>query len=96
MPVAAAAIDAGLLVRYAGDIGHWSHVENARIKPSEVARRSMYFCMIEEPVGMTSRAGTAETTGSIAGQRWPEMSPTAKTYSEGAIVRGCGRGICSG
>lgn len=45
----------------------------------------------------TSRAGTVgETTGSIAGQRWPEMSPTAKTYSEGAIVRGCGRGICSG
>jgi len=34
---------------------YWSHVENAHIKPSEVAMRSMYFCMIEEPIGIKYR-----------------------------------------
>ena len=34
---------------------YWSHVENAQILPSTVARRSMYFCMIEEPIGIKYR-----------------------------------------
>jgi predicted TIM-barrel fold metal-dependent hydrolase len=34
---------------------YWSHLENAHIKPSDVARRSMYFCMIEEPLGIKYR-----------------------------------------
>ena len=34
---------------------YWSHIENAHIKPSDVARQSMYFCMIEEPVGIKYR-----------------------------------------
>lgn len=34
---------------------YWAHIENAHIKPSEVAERSMYFCMIEEPIGIKYR-----------------------------------------
>ena len=31
---------------------YWTHLEDASVKPSDVARESMYFCMIEEPVGI--------------------------------------------
>ena len=31
---------------------YWSLIENAHIKSSDVALRSMYFCMIEEPLGI--------------------------------------------
>jgi predicted TIM-barrel fold metal-dependent hydrolase len=34
---------------------YWTHVENADVLPSEVARRNMWFCMIEEPVGLKYR-----------------------------------------
>jgi predicted TIM-barrel fold metal-dependent hydrolase len=34
---------------------YWTHVPYADVLPSEVARRNMWFCMIEEPVGLTYR-----------------------------------------
>jgi predicted TIM-barrel fold metal-dependent hydrolase len=34
---------------------YWTHLEDASIKPSDVARESMYFCMIEEPIGIKYR-----------------------------------------
>jgi predicted TIM-barrel fold metal-dependent hydrolase len=34
---------------------YWSHVPYAEVKPSEVALRNMWFCMIEEPVGIKYR-----------------------------------------
>ena len=34
---------------------YWTHVPDADVLPSEVARRNMWFCMIEEPVGLTYR-----------------------------------------
>ncbi|OHV44535.1 amidohydrolase family protein [Pseudofrankia sp. BMG5.36] len=33
--------------------GYWSHLDAT--KPSEVAKRNMWFCMIEEPWGLTTR-----------------------------------------
>ena len=33
----------------------WTHIPDAHIMPSEVARRNMWFCMIEEPVGLKYR-----------------------------------------
>jgi predicted TIM-barrel fold metal-dependent hydrolase len=33
----------------------WTHVPDAHIMPSEVARRNMWFCMIEEPIGLSYR-----------------------------------------
>ncbi len=33
----------------------WTHVEDADVLPSEVARRNMWFCMIEEPLGLQYR-----------------------------------------
>jgi predicted TIM-barrel fold metal-dependent hydrolase len=33
----------------------WTHVEDADVLPSEVARRTMWFCMIEEPLGLQYR-----------------------------------------
>ncbi len=34
---------------------YWTHVPYADVQPSEVARRNMWFCMIEEPVGLKYR-----------------------------------------
>lgn len=34
---------------------HWTHIPDADVLPSEVARRNMWFCMIEEPVGLQYR-----------------------------------------
>jgi predicted TIM-barrel fold metal-dependent hydrolase len=34
---------------------YWTHVEDADVLPSEVARRNMWFCMIEEPLGLQYR-----------------------------------------
>ena len=34
---------------------YWTHIENADVLPSEVAKRNMWFCMIEEPVGLKYR-----------------------------------------
>jgi predicted TIM-barrel fold metal-dependent hydrolase len=34
---------------------YWTHVPYADVLPSEVARRNMWFCMIEEPVGLKYR-----------------------------------------
>ena len=34
---------------------YWTHIENAEVLPSEVAERNMWFCMIEEPVGLKYR-----------------------------------------
>lgn len=34
---------------------YWSHLEGAEVLPSEVARRNMWFCMIEEPIGFKYR-----------------------------------------
>jgi len=34
---------------------YWTHIENAEILPSEVAKRNMWFCMIEEPIGLKYR-----------------------------------------
>ena len=34
---------------------YWTHVEDADVLPSDVARRNMWFCMIEEPVGLKYR-----------------------------------------
>ncbi len=34
---------------------YWTHLEDAHITPSEVARRNMWFCMIEEPIGFKYR-----------------------------------------
>jgi predicted TIM-barrel fold metal-dependent hydrolase len=34
---------------------YWTHVPNSDVLPSEVARRNMWFCMIEEPVGLKYR-----------------------------------------
>jgi predicted TIM-barrel fold metal-dependent hydrolase len=35
--------------------GYWTHVENSEILPSDVAKRNMWFCMIEEPIGFKYR-----------------------------------------
>ncbi|MFN2538503.1 MAG: amidohydrolase family protein [Mycobacteriales bacterium] len=35
--------------------GFWTHLDNHDIKPSDVARKNMWFCMIEEPVGIKYR-----------------------------------------
>ncbi len=34
---------------------YWSHVPYADVVPSEVAKRNMWFCMIEEPMGIKYR-----------------------------------------
>ena len=34
---------------------YWTHVPDADVLPSQVARRNMWFCMIEEPVGLSYR-----------------------------------------
>jgi predicted TIM-barrel fold metal-dependent hydrolase len=34
---------------------YWTHIPDADILPSEVARRNMWFCMIEEPLGLQYR-----------------------------------------
>lgn len=34
---------------------YWTHLENADVLPSEVARRNMWFCMIEKPIGLKYR-----------------------------------------
>ncbi len=34
---------------------HWTKVPDAEVLPSEVARRNMWFCMIEEPIGLSYR-----------------------------------------
>lgn len=34
---------------------YWTHVADADVLPSKVARRNMWFCMIEEPVGLSYR-----------------------------------------
>ena len=34
---------------------YWTHVPDADILPSEVARKNMWFCMIEEPIGIRYR-----------------------------------------
>ena len=35
--------------------GFWTHLDNHDITPGDVARRNMWFCMIEEPLGITYR-----------------------------------------
>lgn len=35
--------------------GYWSRLDDADILPSDVAKRNMWFCMIEEPVGIKYR-----------------------------------------
>lgn len=35
--------------------GYWTHLDNHDITPGDVARRNMWFCMIEEPLGITYR-----------------------------------------
>ena len=35
--------------------GYWTHIENSEILPSDVAKRNMWFCMIEEPIGFKYR-----------------------------------------
>ena len=34
---------------------HWNDISDADVLPSEVARRNMWFCMIEEPIGLKYR-----------------------------------------
>jgi predicted TIM-barrel fold metal-dependent hydrolase len=34
---------------------YWTHVPDSDVLPSEVARRNMWFCMIEEPLGLKYR-----------------------------------------
>jgi predicted TIM-barrel fold metal-dependent hydrolase len=34
---------------------YWNHIDDADVLPSEVARRNMWFCMIEEPIGLSYR-----------------------------------------
>jgi predicted TIM-barrel fold metal-dependent hydrolase len=34
---------------------YWTHIEDAEVRPSEVAKRNMWFCMIEEPMGLKYR-----------------------------------------
>jgi predicted TIM-barrel fold metal-dependent hydrolase len=34
---------------------YWTHVPNPEVLPSEVAKRNMWFCMIEEPMGIKFR-----------------------------------------
>jgi predicted TIM-barrel fold metal-dependent hydrolase len=34
---------------------YWTHVPDADVLPSTVARRNMWFCMIEEPIGLKYR-----------------------------------------
>jgi predicted TIM-barrel fold metal-dependent hydrolase len=34
---------------------YWTHIPYADVLPSEVARRNMWFCMIEEPMGLKYR-----------------------------------------
>jgi predicted TIM-barrel fold metal-dependent hydrolase len=34
---------------------YWTQVPDADVLPSEVARRNMWFCMIEEPIGLSYR-----------------------------------------
>ncbi len=34
---------------------YWNHIPDSDVLPSEVARRNMWFCMIEEPIGLSYR-----------------------------------------
>ncbi len=34
---------------------YWTHIPDSDVLPSEVARRNMWFCMIEEPIGLSYR-----------------------------------------
>jgi hypothetical protein len=34
---------------------YWTHVADADVLPSEVAKRNMWFCMIDEPLGLQYR-----------------------------------------
>jgi Amidohydrolase len=34
---------------------YWNHIDDADVLPSDVAKRNMWFCMIEEPVGLKYR-----------------------------------------
>jgi predicted TIM-barrel fold metal-dependent hydrolase len=34
---------------------YWTHIPDADVLPSEVAKRNMWFCMIEEPLGLKYR-----------------------------------------
>jgi predicted TIM-barrel fold metal-dependent hydrolase len=34
---------------------YWTHIPDAGVLPSEVAKRNMWFCMIEEPIGLRYR-----------------------------------------
>jgi len=34
---------------------YWTHLDHVHVLPSEVAKRNMWFCMIEEPLGLQHR-----------------------------------------
>jgi hypothetical protein len=34
---------------------YWTHIEDPDVLPSDVAKRNMWFCMIEEPLGLQYR-----------------------------------------
>lgn len=34
---------------------YWNHIPDSDVLPSEVAKRNMWFCMIEEPIGLSYR-----------------------------------------
>ncbi|WP_322769333.1 amidohydrolase family protein [Frankia sp. Cr1] len=63
--------------------GYWSHLEGAT--PSEVAKRNMWFCMIEEPWGLTTREVYGydrilfETDYPHADTTWPRTQAICKS-----------------
>jgi hypothetical protein len=68
---------------------YWTHVPDAEVLPSTVARRNMWFCMIEEPVGLKYRYDftvdhiLCETDYPHADTPFPTTQAAFKTLFEG-------------
>ena len=68
---------------------YWTHVPDADVLPSTVARRNMWFCMIEEPIGLKYRYDftvdhiLCETDYPHADTPFPTTQAAFKTLFEG-------------
>jgi predicted TIM-barrel fold metal-dependent hydrolase len=68
---------------------YWTHIPDADVLPSTVARRNMWFCMIEEPVGLKYRYDftvdhiLCETDYPHADTPFPTTQAAFKTLFEG-------------
>jgi len=68
---------------------YWTQVPYADVLPSEVARRNMWFCMIEEPIGLKYRHDFVvehilwELDYPHADTPFPNVQPAAKAQFEG-------------